>query len=535
MRYDEQVPVLIVGAGYAGLAAAISLAWRGIPPLLVERHPGTSAQPKAYGLNHRTMELLRPVPGLEDALRRKALTFHRLVEKSLAGCVPPVALPDPGRPTGILERLTPVADLGLHQDDVERTLRATAEELGSDLHFSTELTAFEQDPDGVTAMIKGAGGARRTVRADYMIAADGHGSPTRSALGIPTCGRGTLGQMHIVAFDGDLSGVASDVDRDLYYLLNRDPMVAVAFGSTRVDTNRYLLRLTFPPESAPGDDGFTRERYTELIRAAIGHPRLQVEIVDHAMFPIGHVLAERYALGRVFLAGDAAHVMPPSGGQAASTAFHDGWDLGWRLALVLTGQAGPTFLDSYDADRRPICRLVADFQLANWFRRVPGHSYRADPPEPIDSMALMFGYRYRSGAVIGENGEDTPVIEDPFRQSGRPGGRAPHVPLDRDGEPLSALDLFGSQFVLLAGAAGADWAAAARHAAERLGVRAVAYVIGTDLGDTDGMWCARYGVGVTGAVLVRPDGHVAWRSTGSADNAPQALCDALSRILALSG
>lgn len=509
---DERVPVLIVGAGYAGLAAAVSLAWRGIPALLVERRPGTSTRPKAYGLNNRAMELLRQALGLEGALRERARAFHRLVERSTAACVPPVPLPDPDRPTGDLARLTPVAELSLHQSDVERVLRAKAEELGSDLRFATELTAFEQDPGGVTATVRDASGAARTVRARYLVAADGHDSPIRAALGISTRGEGTLARMHGVAFTADLPDIASDAD--LYYLLNRDPVVAVAARTTRVETDSYFLRLTFPPD---GDAEPSGERYAELIRAATGNPGMDVRVIDHSAFPVGHALAERFALGRVFLAGDAAHVMPPSGGQSASTAVHDGWDLGWRLALVLTGQAGTAFLDSYDAERRPACRLIADAQLASWFARTEGRA-----AAPIDRADLMFGHCYRSNAII-------PAIEEP---SGRPGSRAAHVAVVRDGALVSTLDLFGARFVLLAGPNGGAWAPAARQAARRLGVDLAVHLIGADIGDPTGTWCARYGVETDGASLVRPDGHVAWRSPNAAT---RELHVALSRILARDG
>ncbi|MEV5704958.1 FAD-dependent monooxygenase [Actinoallomurus sp. NPDC052274] len=526
--------MLIVGAGYAGLSAAVSLAWRGIPPLLVERHPGTSVRPKAYGLNHRAMELLRQAPGLEEALRTEALTFHRLVERSFAGCVPPIPLPEPGRPSGLIERLTPVADLGLYQDHVEGILRAKAEDLGANLRFATELTSLRQDPDGVTATVEAATGVRRTIRAEYLIAADGHDSPVRTALRTPTRGMGELARTHLVAFRAGLSGAAPNVDLELYHLLHRDPMVAVAFGSTRADTDTHLLRLTCPPNREAVRAGLRPERCAELIRSATGLPGLDVEVLDQSAFSVGHLLAERFSTGRVFLAGDAAHVMPPSGGQASSAAVHDGWDIGWRLALVLTGQAGPDLLDTYDAERRPVCHLIADFQLANWFARTPGTVPPAEPTEPVDPARLTFGHRYRSGAVIQDEGadEDGPVTEDPFAQTGRPGGRAPHVILERGGEPLSTLDLFGPDLVLLAGPSGADWADAARDAAARLGVRLTVHRIGTDLSDPTGTWCARYGVGPAGASLVRPDGHVAWRSRGRADDAPRVLREALARILA---
>nr|BFE81753.1 hypothetical protein GCM10020093_043540 [Planobispora longispora] len=191
----ERVPVLIVGAGYAGLSAAALLAWRGVPVLLVERHAGTSVQPKAFGVNQRAMELLRPVPGLERALVEIAEgvgdgDMRIAIAADLSDPEPQVIFSTHGGDYDFLAEITPVPTVGAPQSQVERALRAAAEDLGAELRFSTELLSLEQDDSGVTALLRDcATGAETRVRADYLVAADGHRSPVRERLGIPVTGR----------------------------------------------------------------------------------------------------------------------------------------------------------------------------------------------------------------------------------------------------------------------------------------------------------------------------------------------------------
>ncbi|MET7466844.1 FAD-dependent monooxygenase [Nonomuraea sp. NPDC005501] len=527
----ERVPVLVVGGGYAGLSAALLLAWRGIPVMLVERHPSTSIQPKAFGVMPRAVELLRPVPGVEHLLGQISQGIGDGMRMAIA---PSLSAPDPhmimeseDESLGFLHELTPAIRVGAPQAEVERLLRAKAEELGADLRFSTELVTLDQDGEGVTAVIRSYG-AESMVRADYVVAADGYRSPLREALGIPTMGKGELGRMYSIMFDADLTGLVREREVTLWYLRN-DVFTGVIVTGTGVGA--HVVGVNYDPAKGESDADFTPERCVELVRLATGVPDLDVRLLDTTSFTMAHVLAERYRHGRVFLAGDAAHTMPPTGGQGGSTALQDGCDIAWRLWLVLTGQAGPGFLDTYDAERRPVGALTADAQLANLGVRMPP-AQRVDYPEPLeDPAAVIIGYRYHSTAILDEPGDDGSLLEDPRVPSGRPGSRAPHVVLDWDGRHISTIDLFATGFVLMTGPKGRAWTDAGRRVQDLLGIQLTRVIVGDELKDVDGVFEERYGVGGGGAVLVRPDGYVAWRSPGP-DPAPAATLErALRRLL----
>ncbi|MFI6319976.1 FAD-dependent monooxygenase [Nonomuraea sp. NPDC050556] len=528
----ERVPVLIVGAGYAGLSAAALLALRDVPVILVERHATTSIQPKAFGVNPRAMELLRPLPGIEKAFSEISAGISDGMRIAIASSLkdpnPHMIISDEAEDFSFLADATPVAQIGAPQADIERVLRTKAEELGADLRFSTELVSLEQDPDGVTAVVRTAEG-ESTIRADYVVAADGYRSPIRSWLGIPTSGKGDLGRIRSILFDADLSGLVRDREVTLWYLQNEHFSGAIITGT---GVGAHGMGVNFDPAKGESEADFTEERCTELIRIGTGTPDLEVKIKDQATFVMAHNLADRYREGRVFLAGDSAHTMPPTGGQGGSTALQDGCDIAWRLWLVISGQAGPEFLDTYDAERRPLGKLTADAQLANLGERMPP-AQRADYPEqPIaDPFSALLGLRYHSSAIIEDAGDDGSLIEPERLPVGRPGSRAPHVVLDWDGSAISTIDLFGAGFVLLAGPDGREWATAARTVSARLGVRLTPHRLGGELRDVQGTWAARYGVTSGGAVLVRPDGYMAWRSPAQDPDAARTLDRVLRTIL----
>nr|SBO92837.1 Polyketide hydroxylase WhiE VIII [Nonomuraea gerenzanensis] len=586
------MPVLVVGGGYAGLSAATLLAWREVPVMLVERHASTSVQPKAFGVGPRALELLRPVPGIEEEL---AAIWAGIGDGMRIAIARDLADPEPHLITdgaqaerAFLAGLTPVGMVGAPQADVERLLRVKAEELGADLRFGTELVSLEQDEDGVTALIRDQGG-ERLVRAEYVVAADGHRSRVREALGVSTSGLGELGRMCSIMFDADLSEFVREREVTLWYLRNEaftgvvvtgagagahvlgvhyaegeEPDIPAHQRDTSTDqsgasTHEHGTSTRRPdalphqpgtttrrpdalphrpgtttqhPSAQPHEPGdFTPERCVELVRLATGRPDLEVRILDRTTFGIAHVLADTYRVGRVFLAGDAAHTMPPTGGQGGGTALQDGADLAWRLWLVLTEQAGPDFLDTYDAERRPIGTLTADAQLAELGTRMPPAA-RIGYPEPLPNLwHTLLGHRYHSTAILDEPGDDGSILEDPRLAGGRPGSRAPHVVLDWGGQHLSTIDLFGSGFVLIAAKQGSQaWMEAGRLVKERLGVRLTRLPVDDELLDVEGCFEERYGVRGGGAVLVRPDGYVAWRSPGPVQD-PMATLERVLRQL----
>jgi hypothetical protein len=299
---------------------------------------------------------------------------------------------------------------------------------------------------------------------------------------------------------------------------------------------RWVFGTGYAPQFGETLADFPPERCVELVRAAAGLPNAAVAFrpqipgtdVTTLGFAIGAQVAQQYQAVRVFLAGDAAHIMPPAGGFGANTGIQDAHNLAWKLAAVLRGEAAPTLLDTYEAERRPVGLFTMGQALARWGARV-GDGAGDDGERPLDYAAVAFGYRYRSAAVIGPPADDRPAYAA-AELRGQPGARAPHVWLELNGERISTIDLFGRGFVLLAGAAGADWVDAARSVT---GAELWPYRIGEggDLADPMGRWAAAYGVAADGAVLARPDGFVAWRAEHGVDDPAAVLANAIAALL----
>jgi len=263
---------------------------------------------------------------------------------------------------------------------------------------------------------------------------------------------------------------------------------------------------------------------------------LALELGEITPWSDGALVAERFYDRRVFLAGDATHVMSPAGGFAMNVGLADAHNLAWKLAAVLAGWAAPALLDSYQAERAPISRLMTKQMAINLsffssaVKAAAGFPAPSQPPAQLplarpDSFrehGLVFGHAYAS-AIIVPDGTDSVQVKNPvtdYVPNARPGSRAPHVWLERGGTLITTLDLFGSGLVILAGALGRHWCVAAREFAEQQGIPLACYTIGLD-GDYNSahnLWQAAYGVADDGAVLVRPDGYIAWRShSGSRD------------------
>ena len=535
----REVDVLVVGGGPVGLTASILLSRFGVSSLLVERHPGTSIHPKARGINVRTMEIFRQC-GVEDAVRAAGLPPGRarliVWARSLAG--EELERRVPWRAREEAAQYSPLRNCLCAQDDLEPVLRRHAESLAPGaLAFDTELTDFAQDATHVTATLSGAAGASR-VRARYVIAADGARSRVREALGIPLRGVPALYRSINVLLHADLTPWTAHRPAALYFI--EQPGLKATFLTIN-GVNRWgFLVNNLSPDGA-GDE-YTPERCTAVVRQAAGVPDLDVQILGAVPWVAAAQVAERYRGGRVFLAGDAAHHMPPTGGFGLNTGVQDVHNLAWKLAAVLHGWGGEALLDSYEDERLPYGRAITEQSLINarsLGRGGPEATAAPAPargrPEFLNELGMIFGTSYESSAIV-PDGTPPPTVENPitdYRPCARPGHRAPHVWLARNGMRRSVLDLFGERFVLLSGAGGGAWCDAARVTASEHGVALDAVRAGADFEDPDDRWRQAWEIEREGAVLVRPDGQVAWRSRGEAPEARAELRRVLRRVLSL--
>ena len=540
-RSTEEVQVLIVGGSLVGLTTAILLARHGVKALAVERHSGTAIHPRAGHFQIRTIEILREM-GLEDESRRKARETYDpeggiIAVESLAG--KEVARFIPNLNVGVDHR-SPTGRLFVDQDVLEPMLRRTAEQLGARLTYRTEMTSFDQDAQRVRAVIRDLdSGDEREVVARYMVAADGNRSRVRKALGIEMQGYGLLSKSVTIYFEADCAPYLQGRNSGVFYVHN--PTLR-GFFRLNLAGQRGFLAINCVGADVTRDEavnvsqGMNEERALELLRAAIGVPGLPMKVRQIVPWDAEANVASRFSDGRVFLAGDAAHVVPPNGGFGGNTGVQDAHNLAWKLAMVVNGRAGPELLETYDDERRPVGAFTVDQAYGRYATRVVPERGKENVKPIVDDLLIEIGYRYRSSAVIGGSAGD-PLVEHPDKLRAALGTRAPHVVLERDGASISTLDLFGERFVVLTGPNGGAWRTAAGEAASALGVPIDVWQVGGERGlhDVDGRFLEAYALGPAGAVLVRPDSFVAWRASESASADGRALGRALASILSRDG
>ncbi len=509
--------VLIVGGSLVGLSAAAFLGHHGIAAQVVEKHAGTSIHPRAGYFHVGTMEAYRRI-GLEPAILEVSHEQFgpdggiNLVE-SLAGRE--LALFVPSINAG-LDPWSPCKRFFITQQSLEPLLHRRAAELGADLHYRSELVDFTQDESGVTAHVRDVdSGVTRTIRARYMIAADGNRSPIRQQLGIGMTGPGWLSDSITIYFKADCAQWLEERPMGVIYVLNGDQRGFFRFeagGKRGFLVVNTLGDLTLPGAKDVAGD-ISPARCIALVRSAIGVPDIDVEIEDVAIWKAVAECADAYRSGRVFIAGDAAHVVPPTGGFGGNTGVQDAANLAWKLAMVLKGEAGEALLDSYEAERCPVGLLTVEQAYTRYVRRVTPEEIGPDTPAQRDELTMELGQFYPSGAVVDGRVAGELACVHPEQTRGRPGSRVPHAWL---GETRSTIDCASGGLTLLVGPDGDGWAEAARARGlpfERLPQAAADHC----------------GIGMAGALLARPDGFVAARIADGANPVP-VLDDWLARI-----
>jgi 2,4-dichlorophenol 6-monooxygenase len=583
---DETVPVLIVGGGGAGLTASMLLARQGVEHLLVSARPTTSDLPKAHVLNQRSMEVLDDA-GVADAIAEHSTPAEQMAATAFyAGFAGPDA--DYGRTLVRLESwgaggddefwraASPWRQLNLPQIRLEPLMKARADELSPGrIRFNHELIALEQDDDGVLATIRDKESGREyTVGCEYLVGADG-GRRIASLIGVEYEGLGVVTQTATLHLSADFSRWANDPDVLLRWIYSPQAgtlVVMVPMGPERwgPESEEWVIHLNYPVGTAETD-----EQVEADARQALGIGDHPMTIHKVTRWSVEAVLASKFSVGRVFLLGDAAHRHPPTGGLGLTSAIHDAQNLCWKLTAVLHGVAAPALLESYEAERRPVdahnCQrslenAVNHFAIGGELGLVPENSPErnlellrrvwSERPEDAELRATVrrmmrtqsqefselnveYGYAYDSAAVVPD---DTPALEPIddiriYQPSTRPGSPLPHAWIDdEDGNRRPIKDLVApGRFLLIAGEHGEPWCEAARELAADAGIPLDAVRIGHvegDLYDPRLAWVRLRQIAPDGAVLVRPDRHIGWRSLTAADDPLAALAEALGQILA---
>jgi len=510
----KKIPVLICGAGPVGMTASLALSRLGIDNLVVEKHKATSFHPKARGLNVRCMELFRSL-GVEQAVRHYELPKEagRLMwMDKLKGKVVADA-PMDCEPS----EYSPCTASMVTQDYVEKALfDQLMQETHSEMMMYHKLISVEQTDETVACVVLDReSGDEITVICDYLLAADGANSFARSALTIPMDGVPNLGDY-----------VSALCRADIKEWMAEHPAAVTVFTGEK-QRSRVLLAVDldqtwiFAQRLPPDHSEFTDDDAIALARHIAEDGDLDVELINTSFWEMAAMNARQYRQGRVFLMGDAAHRIPPTGGMGLNTGVQDGHNLAWKLAYVLQGKCDESILDSYELERRGIAQTTIEWSSNNarrlmvMMRNIEEGNKEAFQEllsaqrEQMEHPGLDLGFRYESDAVAPLQ-TSVPDFDatyyEPLLASGY---RAPHCWVMVDGQRVSTLDLFEKQFCLLIGRK-ADENAWQEAMPIYKGCPVDVYRLGERIRGEDARFEEIYRLSDSGVVLVRPDGFVAW-------------------------
>ncbi|MET1071145.1 MAG: FAD-dependent oxidoreductase [Umezawaea sp.] len=490
----REVEVLVVGAGTVGLTAALFLARHGVRAAVVERHPGLSRHPRAFAINGRSAELFREADVEAALVEASSRLEHNqgVLEVTTLAAADQSATASAGVTPDLrteADRISPALLGTCPQHLIDPVLLSAARDQGATVHFGVELRSLRQDESGVVAELHDrAADERQEIRAQYLVAADGAASTVRTLLEIPTTGPGELGgHMINVLFRADLTEVVGDL-RFAMCTITNPASSGILIPVDNVD--RWIFHIPYSTKDGLKPTDFPPDRCRELVVAALGSSDVDVEVLGVLPWQSTARTAARFSEGRVHLVGDAAHVVPPTGGFGLNTGLADAHNLAWKLAAVLQHRAGPALLDTYETERLPIALSTMDQAVLRGHHR--DLHWDLSPARAADRAAVgmealfvtTFGYQYRSTAVLDPRA--TPPSTEHVEQilDGSPGTRVPHVHLRRKGEEISTIDLSAGTFTLFAGPQATSWATAAKTIATETDVPVQTCVIGPT-GDTE--------------------------------------------------
>lgn len=551
MEHSAASRVIIVGAGPVGLGAALELARFGVRSVLIEKHDDTSWHPKTRVFNTRTMEIARGWgPAVYKRLRsidapdgwKSPIRFLSSLTGEEYGAIDTKGFAGPG------PEISPALALLSSQEKVEKILLDAVRATNLvDERFGTEALRVVKggatgDDEAVVEIKHTASGKTARLSGAALIAADGAASRIRGELGLHL--EGPQGLSHIINcyFKADIERHIAHRKGCILFVSNEratgvlQPLDAVG---------RWLCQIGVTPEQW-SLDVFTKAQAQDWIRAATGIADLEAEIVTMGLWRLNATIVERLVQGRVMFCGDAAHQFPPTGGLGVNSGVQGMHNAMWKLAYCVQGKAGWPLLETYQTERHQLTQRIVDQSLQNsinvnriFAAAAKGGESGLSTDDVVASSrrygnhsGVEFGAAYASPAVIGD-GTSAPTVTDTYSdyiQSATPGCRAPHVWLGQPDAQLSTLDLIGPSFTLLAAPGGALWRAHAAEASRACGVPIVSYIVGEPGLDDHGTFAHAYGLTSDGAVLIRPDGHIGWRSRSAATQT--ALIEALHNILA---
>jgi len=544
----ENACITIAGAGPVGLTMSILLSRLGIPSLLVEKRGSVSNLPRARGVNQRTVEIWSQF-GLFDELTEMSLPAawcRRFLYMDTLGGQIIGEMPSNSMFPGANSAFTARDFRCTSSDQIEAMLLRHAKSYpAAQILFNQELVDFEQDAEGVTSTIEDTRtGGRRHIRSLFLVAADGGSSPTRERAGIRSEGAFNLRSYVNTHFRADLSRWTKGHEAALIWVLARG--VEGVFQPLD-GKQRWMSQIQLGPEDDP-QVNWSQERVLSRIREMIGPAgqNVEIELYSAHTYTISSLVAERLREGRLLLVGDAAHKIPPFGSIGMNTGVQAAHNLVWKLAAVLSGAASFSLLDTYNVERREVARRVCTVGRVNkaYVDAIQSAQTLEAKRAAVAAstsygnwIGLDLGVHYEEPGAFVPDGIASPPVSDPvteYRPTARPGYRAPHFWARRGADRLSSVDLFERDFVVLAGPNGDAW----KEAAERIGAQGSlglrVYQVGPvgDLVPESDAFTELYGIEDSGAVLVRPDGHVAFRSRVQTADPEKTLRTALLKTLA---